>query len=279
MKKIITFILAIAVPCILSATVFAAENTAAAQRGKRENTIIKEPYRMPLPNPYSERFFKVETSDGQIISAGLRYPKTKKKSYPTVILLHSIGKTSKGWLPEQIRLTNEGYAVLTLDFRGHGKSVFDKAFHQKSWITYKHAQFEKFPSDVIAVIEKVQKETKKADFNNYAIIGSDIGANTAVLTAKELKNKPKALILISPQMTFKGLYIPVAMTEIGNTPILAITSKTNLRFLEEQQNLAKFAQSTYDIYNTEVGGADMTIIMQYPETIDIMTDWLKQYLK
>ena len=229
--------------------------------------------------PYSERNFTVTTSDEHLINAYLSYPKTKQKGYPTVILLHSIGRNAKPWVSLQRILNNEGYAVLRLDFRGHGKSVYDKSFHQRSWISYKHEDFAKYPKDVIEVIDKIQKETKKANFKNYVILGSDIGANTAVLVAKELPDKPKALVLISPQMTFKGLYIPIAMTEIGTTPILAITSKTNNRFLREQEKLSRFAQGTFDIYNLESGGADMFIFKQFPETEQIVIDWIKQYLK
>ena len=229
--------------------------------------------------PYSERNYTITTSDNQLIQAYLSYPKSKQKGYPTIILLHSIGRSSKPWVPLQRDLNNIGFAVLRLDFRGHGKSVFNSKFQQRSWITYKHADFAKYPTDVIEVINKIKKETKKANFDNYAIIGSDIGANTAVLLAKELPTKPKALVLVSPQMSFKGLYIPIAMTELGNTPILAISSKTNNRFMQEQEKLSRFAQSTFDVYNTESGGADMSIFNQFPEMQDTVIKWIKQYFK
>lgn len=241
------------------------------------NQNDEEPYK-PV-KPYSERVFTVTTTDNHLINAYLSYPKSKKKGFPTVILLHSIGKNAKPFVSLQRDLNNEGYAVLRMDFRGHGKSVYDKSLRQRSWITYKNSEFEKYPQDVLEVIAKIKKETKKANLDNYAILGSDIGANTAVLVAKELQVKPKALVLISPQMTFKGLYIPVAMTEIGQTPILAISSKTNNRFMQEQEKLSRFAQGVFDVYNIEKGGADMFIFKQYPETQPMVIDWIKQYLK
>ena len=276
MKKIIVFVLVFVCSFLVSFKAFAVSESTA---GSRQNTLSKPPYVLPTPKPYSERSFKVEASDGQLIYAVLSYPKTKLKKYPTVILLNSIGRTNNSWKPLKIVLNNAGFAVLRMDFRGHGQSVYDKSFRQRSWITYKHSDFEKFPSDVIAVIDKVEKTTKKADFSNYSIVGCDIGANTAVIVAKEFKYKPKALVLMSPQMTFKGLYIPIALTEIGNAPILSITSKTNLRFVEEQTKLSKFAQGIYDVYNTEAGGADVYLFKQYPELPNIISDWIKQYLK
>lgn len=228
---------------------------------------------------YTEREYTAETKDGKLIHGYLSYPKTNMKGYPTVIMLHSIGRNSKDWKPLQEEFNNLGYAVLRIDFRGHGKSVYDKNFRQKSWVSYSSAGFVKYPQDVTDVINKIQKETKKADFANYVIVGSDIGANTAVIVAKEMTVKPKGLVLIAPSMNFKGLYIPVVMTEIGKTPILAISSKTNIYFMDEQEKLSRFAQGSFDVLNTETGGADMLLLKQQPEVQKSIVNWVKQYLK
>lgn len=229
--------------------------------------------------PYTERIYTVPTKDGHIIHAYLSYPKTKQKGYPTIIMLHSLGRNAYYWKPLQEKFNLLGFAVLRLDFRGHGKSVYDKSFHQKSWTKYKNATFAKYPQDVIETINTIQKETRKPNFSNYAIIGSDIGANTAVLVAKQLPHKPKALVLIAPSMNFKSLYIPVAMTEIGSTPILAIASKTDPYFMKEQEKLAKFAQGVFDVYNTQSGQSDMLILKQNPEVQPTIVNWVVKYFK
>ncbi len=228
---------------------------------------------------YTEREYTIPTKDGHIIHAYLSYPKTKQKGYPTIIMLHSLGRSAYYWKPLQERFNNLGFAVLRLDFRGHGKSVYDKSFHQKSWTTYKNTTFAKYPQDVITTIETIQKETRKPNFTNYAIIGSDIGANTAILVAKKLPQKPKALVLIAPSMNFKSLYIPVAMTEIGTTPILAISSKTDPYFMKEQEKLAKFAQGVFDVYNLPSGSTDMLVIKQNKEVQPTIINWVVKYFK
>lgn len=246
------------------------------QPDNNQNTQQEETVK--LKKLFSERVYVAETKDGQLIQGYLSYPKTNKKYYPTIILLHSIGRNSKYWAPLYIELSNMGYAVLRVDFRGHGKSVYDKKFRQRSWTTFKNDTFEKYPQDVYDVIDKVQKETKKVDFSNYIIVGSDIGANTAVILAKMMKVKPKGLILISPRMNHKGLYIPIVMTEIGNTPILAISSKTNSFYMSEQDKISKFAQGDFDVYNADRGGADMTILRSQPEIRQVVTDWITKHL-
>ncbi len=229
--------------------------------------------------PYTEREFSTLTSDNQIIKSYLSYPKTKQKGYPTIIMLHSIGYNSSYWIPLQQKFNKKGFAVLRVDLRGHGKSVYSKTFHQRSWRSYKNDTFAKYPDDIIAIIKSIKKETKKANFNNYAIIGGDIGANTAVLVAKKLQVKPKALVLLSPSMTFKSLYIPVALTEIGTTPILALASKTDIYAIKEQEKLVKFAQGTFDVCNVEFGSGGMLLLKQHPEILDTILNWTIQYFK
>lgn len=262
-------------------TSLSAQNYAYAEENEQQSGEKKPKQEIPIKikKYYSERVYVAETKDGQLIQGYLTYPKTNKKYYPTIIMLHSIGRNSKYWSPLFIELSNMGYAVLRVDFRGHGKSVFDKKFNQKSWTTFKNNTFEKYPQDVYDVIEKVQKETKKVDFSNYIIVGSDIGANTAVILAKMMRVKPKGLVLISPRMSNKGLYIPIVMTQIGDTPILAISSKTNTFYMREQEQLSKFAQGDFDVYNAERGGADMTILQSQPEIKQAVTDWITQHLK
>ena len=225
---------------------------------------------------YTEREYTITTKDGHLLHAYLSYPKTKLKGYPTIIMLHSLGRNAYYWIPLQEKFNNLGFAVLRLDFRGHGKSVYNKSFHQRSWTTFKNNVFAKYPQDVLTTIETIQKETKKPDFSNYAIIGSDIGANTAILVAKELSKKPKALVLIAPSMSFKSLYVPVALTEIGTTPILAISSKTDNYFMKEQEKLSKFAQGIFDVYNLQSGSTDMLVIKQNPEAIPTIVNCVTQ---
>ena len=266
---------------LLLSTSLTAQNFAFAEEDSSDdkNQNKQKEEQVKIKKFYSERFYEAETKDGHLIKGYLSYPKTNKKFYPTIILLHSIGRNSKYWSPLYIELSNMGYAVLRIDFRGHGKSVFDKKFNQKSWTTFRNDTFQKYPQDVFDVITKIQKESKKADFSNYIIMGSDIGANTAVILAKMMKVKPRGLVLISPRMNNKGLYIPIVMTQIGDTPILAISSKTNTFYMREQEQISKFAQGDFDVYNAERGGADMTILNSQPETKQVVIEWITQHLK
>ena len=248
--------------------VFSAQTVFAAQT---KTTKVKK--------PYTEREFSVQTKDGHLIRSYLSYPKTKLKGYPTIVMLHALGYNSSYWISLQKKFNAKGYAVLRIDLRGHGKSVYDKSFHQRSWRAFKNKDFEQYPNDVVQTIQYVQKQTNKPSFVNYAIVGSDIGANTAVIVARKMKIKPKALVLLAPSLEFKGLYIPVVLTEIGKTPILALASKTDNYYMDQQIRLARFAQGTFDVANADSGNSGMLILKQHPEYQAAIVSWTGQYFR
>jgi pimeloyl-ACP methyl ester carboxylesterase len=221
---------------------------------------------------------QIQTKDNRVIKATVSYVKIDKlKQYPTVVLLHSLGYSSENWGNLIELLNNAGYAVIAIDFRGHGKSIYDGSLKRKTWVYFTPKAYLKFPSDVEAILTQAQKDCKIISLKNYAIVGADIGANTAVLVANDLKTKPKTLVLISPTTTFKGLYIPIAMAQIGQVPILTMASQKDLFSLQEQKSLSKFAQGGYYARNYPLGGMGMLMIQSNPTmTVDI-TKWLLKY--
>lgn len=233
----------------------------------------------PVKIKIIQKEIEVETKDAHIMKATLTYQKTKAAKLPTIVLLHSLGYNSSYWQDLIPTLNKKGYAVLAIDLRGHGKSIYSSSFRMKSWTYFTTKTFAKYPDDVIAIMNETQKMYKKTDFTNYAIIGADIGANTAVLVTKKYNKKPKALVLISPLMTFKGLYIPVAMTEIGKIPILTGASLVDVGMIKEQEKLSKFAQGDFYIQNYQYGGTGMLMLKANPSMSQNIVKWLGTFVK
>lgn len=221
---------------------------------------------------------EVQTKDGRIIKSTVSYVKIDGlKNYSTVLLLHSIGYSSEDWGNLITDLNNAGYAVIAMDLRGHGKSVYNNKLQKKSWVYFTTKTYQKIPNDVILMLEQIQKQVKAANLNNMAIVGADIGANTAVLVSKELKVKPKTLVLISPTQSFKGLYIPIAMTDLS-MPILSMVSTKDRYCIQEQRKLAKFSQGGFYAKNYPQGGMGMLMLKANPSMSQDITKWLIKYL-
>lgn len=236
-------------------------------------------------SPYKVKQLEVHTKDHHILKAKLTYPKNKDKSvkYPVVILLHSLGYSSSHWgnLPEL--LLKQNYAVLTIDLRGHGLSTKDEGFRVKSWIYYNNKTFQKYPSDVIAVINEA-KSVKKVLFNKYSIVGGDIGANTAVLVAEKMYPKPQALVLLSPTIEQKGLTLATLnghtpIGNIGNTPILVMCSKNDKYYVNQEMLLKKFANSEYIINNVKLNKNGMLIAKYDPNAAQEIIKFINSKIK
>ena len=222
---------------------------------------------------------EVTTKDDRIIKAKLSYieiPHLQK--YSTVVLLHSLGYSSEYWGSLISELNNAGYATIAVDLRGHGKSVYSKTFHKKSWIYFTNKNYQKMPGDITLILEYVKKHYKNINLNNMAIVGSDIGANTAILAAKDMKKKPVTMVLISPTRNFKGLYTPIALTEL-EMPILSMASLKDTYCLQEQKQLAKFAQGGFYAQNYPEGGMGMLMLKVNPEMTQDITKWIIKFLK
>lgn len=220
-----------------------------------------------------------ETDDNFVIKSKLYYPKQKAKVYPLVVFLHSIGYSSDYWGDLVQNFVNSGIAALVIDLRGHGQSVYDSDFRIRSWRYYSEKQFSVYPKDITDILKYLASNYKDISTTKYAIVGADIGANSAVLVSEKMLNKPKALVLMSPTSKFKGLYIPISMTNLGNIPIMTIASAKDNYSKKEADTLKKFAQDEYNLKIYPQGGMGMLMLKANPSMSKDIVDWVIPKLK
>lgn len=222
---------------------------------------------------------KAVASDGFNIVANLSYPKVKKqKEFKTVVLLHSLGYNSEWWGDLPTLLINKGYAVLTIDLRGHGKSVYNSRLVKNSWKNMKDTAFAKYPDDVIEVINKVKAEnTKKIFFENWAIVGADIGASAGVIASDKFSVDPKTIVMISPVVKSKGLYIPVSIAHLNGVDLLSISGTNDFMSKEAENYLIKFAQNEFLTFTSASKTTGMMMLKNDPEVSKVITEWIGTY--
>lgn len=220
-----------------------------------------------------------ETKDSFVIKSKLFYPAEKKAVYPAVVFLHSIGYSSDYWGVIVKKFVDAGAAVLVVDLRGHGQSMYDSNFKIRSWQYYSNKTFAKYPEDIADILKYVATNYKNISIHNYAVVGADIGANTAILAVEKIVNKPKCMVLISPTREFKGLYTPISMTNIGAVPLLSMVSAKDPHSVRESQSLKKFAQGTFDIKTYPAGGMGMLMLKANPSMADDIVNWVMPQIK
>ena len=225
--------------------------------------------------------YTVITPDGFRLSATLEYPKEKGvKEYKTIVLLHSLGYNSEWWDTLPANLLEKGYAVLMIDMRGHGKSVYNPKLVRVSWKSLTNAAYKKYPDDMSDVINYIKGENpKKIFFNEWAIVGSDIGAATGIIGANNMNIKPKTIVMLSPVIKAKGLFVPVKLAELSNTDILSICGVNDSASQDSQEYLKKFAQAGFVEYSSESKASGMLMFKSDNTLAQFITAWISQYLK
>ena len=224
---------------------------------------------------------KIAAKDGFSIKAVLTTPKVKgQNDYKTVVLLHSLGYNSEWWGDLPDKLIQNGYAVLTVDLRGHGGSVYNKNLAKVSWKSMTKTAYSKCPDDVVDIVNSVIDDSiKKHYFQEWAIVGSDFGASVGVIAADKLKIKPKTIIMISPVVNAKGLYIPVSVAQLDNVDFLAVIGTDDAVSKSASDYIRKFAQSGYDEYISPSKTTGMLLLKNDPDLTKIITEWIGNYFK
>ena len=230
---------------------------------------------------FTQKELTVVTQDGFTLKANLKFKKDKTiKDYPTVVLIHSLGYNSQWWGDLPSALADNGFAVLTIDLRGHGASVYNAKLNKVSWTSLTNSAYKKYPDDVIKVVQAVKDEyPKKTFFNNWAIIGSDLGASTGIIAADKLKEKPRTIVMLSPVVQARGLYTPVSIAQLDNVDFLSITGEYDLAALEAEKYLKKFAQGDFSTYTSASKSAGMVMLKNDPNVKELILGWINKYLK
>ena len=223
---------------------------------------------------------KAVSTDGFNIEATLTYPKIKnQKEFATVVLLHSLGYNSQWWEDLPNYLLEKGYAVLAIDLRGHGSSIYNSKLSKMSWKNMKNTGYAKLPDDVLAVIDKVKEEnTKKVFFDNWAIVGADIGASAGIIAADKMQVDPKTIVMISPVVKTKGLYIPVSMAHLNGVDFLSISGTDDIMSKEADTYLIRFAQDEYLTFTSESKSTGMLMLKNDPSLSKMIAEWIAEYL-
>jgi len=221
-----------------------------------------------IPNVYAAKKkapitkHKIEflTKDKFILSGDL-YITSTKSDKPLVVALHSFSLNAKTWQKLAESLRTKGYNVLTMDLRGHGRSIYNENLKLKSRYKFNKNDWQKLPTDVIESIEYIKTNYPNINCKDVIFIGADIGASAGVLAGVNLKKQPVKFVMLSPMINFKGLYIPVKIANYTDTKFLILLSKSDkvlFNFYTKDKPIIK----TYPI-----GGPGSQLIKSNPEAI------------
>jgi pimeloyl-ACP methyl ester carboxylesterase len=214
------------------------------------------------------------TEDGVEIVGNLWIPEQDQS--PCVILLHMLEKTRADWDDIRQSLFNKGYAVVSIDLRGHGESTKQgDAVIDVSQFT--EDDFQNMVLDVQAVLKEL-RENVRIDNSKIAIMGASIGANVGLQAAASDPLIP-VVVLLSPGKSYRGIRTDTALLDYGKRPILIAASEEDGYAANSSQYLKELAQgySKLLMYNNIGHGTEM---FKAPTDLEEeIIDWLDTYLK
>ncbi len=117
---------------------------------------------------------------------------------PSVLLLHGYGEDRTVWNDFKQQLLSRGWAVMTLDLRGHGRSTTKNGAPIQATAEWRMQPLE-FPQDIDPALDWL-KARPRIDTGKIVVIGFDVGANLALIASAKFP-EVKTIVAIKPSLT------------------------------------------------------------------------------
>lgn len=165
------------------------------------------------------------TTDGVKIVGDFWTPiKTTKTGAPLVILLHMYRSDRTAWHPQIVALEYAGFAIMSIDLRGHGESIEPAAMNLAARVQSRDATlFNAMHKDVAGAYEWVRSRSD-VDLSRIAIIGASVGCSVALDYAQR-DLSVDTVALLSPGTTYLGVDSMAHIKDFGPRHVLLITSE------------------------------------------------------
>lgn len=164
-----------------------------------------------------------KTEDGVKIAGN--YFRANYAQSPVFLLLHMMPSTKESWNSFASLLNKNGFAVLAIDLRGHGKST-DMNGLILDYKEFKDPDHRGSMKD-IAAAKKFLAGDNNVDITRMAIAGASIGANLGLWQAS-IDKDVRLLILLSAGLNYRGIMAQdLAPAYYGTVYLLASEGDTN----------------------------------------------------
>ena len=149
----------------------------------------------------------ITTEDGFKLYGWLDKPQNSKEETPIILFAHQFGAEHSSWSSIAKKFNDKGYATLSVDLRGHGKSIYQNDKENKVITSPKFSElkvalaqsgkkvgFKNIPQDLMDWLEFIG-EDESLDMEDLYLFGSSLGAGSIIPLLNEYD--AKALVAIS----------------------------------------------------------------------------------
>jgi pimeloyl-ACP methyl ester carboxylesterase len=214
------------------------------------------------------------TEDGVEIIGSLWMP--ERQSSPAILLLHMLGQKRQDWDVFAEELVANGYAVVSIDLRGHGQSTKQND-ETINYAKFNSDDYQNMVLDVEAVMKYFRNDVR-IDSTRIGIVGASIGANVA-LQAAAADTGISAVVLLSPGRNYRGVATEVAMLDYGKRPVLIAASEEDEYATTSSQYLKELAQGSCRLLLYNNIGHGTRMLGKNTDLEDQIIEWLNTYLQ
>jgi pimeloyl-ACP methyl ester carboxylesterase len=211
--------------------------------------------------------------------------KLPKDKYPLVILLHELGGSNADWGTLPYYLVKAGYSVLSVDMRGHGKSIRTSRGKRLTWRALKDNDWLTLPRDVDRMVHFFQENKEdypQINSSHAALIGAQLGASVAMSAAVDInayaKNTVGAVVLIDANREFRSIKLSEKIISY-TLPLFVAASQTNPQTFSDSQLLYRWALGPKVLRLYKNVGDGTMLVRNQPDLQVAIAQWLKRYYK
>ncbi len=179
-----------------------------------------------IPSAFAKQIVTIECDDGYRLAADYITRRQPRGRLPGILFIHGTGEDRRAWYPLTIHLAGRGYAVLTIDLRGHGENPGKMGNPAATQDQLTPEDFLMMPRDIRNCLGHMAMK-KEIDGGRICIIGSSLGANLALITAAQSwADAVRCAIAISPGLDYHGLEsLPAARRIAANKAVFLAAAR------------------------------------------------------
>ena len=218
----------------------------------------------PLPSTHAQgsqpQRVEIEAADGLIL-VGSYYAPAETGS-PALLLMHHGGGQKENWIDFIPVALDAGYAVLTVDLRGHGETggevdLIQTIDDSHLWLAWLRDQADVDPARVSIV---------------GASMGGDVGVNVMAEDPDLV-----TIVSISPLLELENITTSEAVTAIGDRPVFFIAGNGAVEDAEATRTLFALAQGEAQALLVDSDACCTYLFMLDRDLIPTIIGWLDRY--
>ena len=209
---------------------------------------------------------ELQTFDLAKLKASFEMPQGVTAPIPAVLLLHGFGENRKVWEDFRKQFLERGWAVMSLDLRGHGDSLTKNQRPIQATADWRTNPRE-FPLDIDPALDWLKKQAR-LNSRKIVIVGYDVGANLALVSSGKF-NEVRTVVAVNPRLP-EALELAGSAQDFRPRSALVVTASA-----EEGNPIKAYVKDPFRLLTMPVTGGTAQIF-QEKALVDAIFLWLKE---